>query len=251
MELKELVNYLDHYLNASAFEDYAPNGLQVEGRETVQRLALAVSASRSAMDRAIAWNADALLVHHGLFWKGMGQEITGSKKKRIETLIKSDTSLLGYHLPLDAHEHTGNNAVLAKTIGLEDLQPFATLNNTPIGIRGRFAKPVSIEEFENRIRVRINKDALILHGGRTEIETLGICSGGAPEFITQAVDLRLDGFLTGESREWVYHTAMEEQVLFVSAGHHATETFGVVALGEHLQKTFGLEVTFLNEPNPF
>ncbi len=252
MHRDQLVAYLDDHLNADAVSDAAVNGLQVEGRPEVRRIATAVSASAALFRAAAAWGADAVLVHHGLLWRGTDPvPITGAARERLRLLLANEVNLIAYHLPLDRHPEHGNNAVLARTLGLEHLEPFGTYHGAHIGFAGVFPQPVERVELVRRVREATGQEPLVFPPAEQPvIASVGIVSGGAPEIFGEAIASGLDAFITGEAREWVLHRAAEEGVTFLAAGHYATERFGVRALGDHLAEHFDLEIRFFDFPNP-
>ncbi len=252
MHRDQLVAYLDDHLNADAVTDAAVNGLQVEGRTEVRRIATAVSASAALFRAAAAWGADAVLVHHGLLWRGTDAvPILGATRERFRLLLQEEINLIAYHLPLDRHSEHGNNAVLCRTLGLEHLEPFGTYHGVSIGFAGVFPQPLARAELIRRVFEATGQQPLAFPpDGEPVIASVGIVSGGAPEIFDEAVAAGLDAFVTGEAREWVLHRAAEEGVTFIAAGHYATERFGVQALGDHLSTRFDLEVRFFDFPNP-
>lgn len=250
MKRSDLEAYLEEYLALSRFSDEAVNGLQVEGRPEVKRLALAVSACREVFLKAAAAGADALLVHHGLLWKGEGpQPLRGTLGQRLKMLFEKDLSLLAYHLPLDAHPEVGNNAVAARDLGLADLEPFAVYHGTPIGFRGRFPKPVPLKEFVARLESYYAHRAFVEPSGPRLLSTVAVCSGGAAREAREAAAAGLDAYVTGEAGEPEVFLAREAGLTFAALGHHATERVGVRALGRHLAETFGLETIFVDVAN--
>jgi len=251
MDRDQLVAYLDDFLEVEAIQDVGINGLQVAGRGEIERLATGVSASAELFKQAAEWGADAVLVHHGLLWRGdEPQRIVGAYRQRIRSLLEEDLNLLAYHLPLDRHPAHGNAAVLARELGLEGLEPFGSFGGVPIGFAGVFPNPVSDEELFRRVRTACGQQPQVFLGGPEQVASVGIVTGGAPTAFDEAVAAGLDAFITGETREWVMHCAAEEGVHFVAAGHYATERFGVRSLGEFLAKRFDLEVRFIDLPNP-
>ncbi|HVF59306.1 MAG TPA: Nif3-like dinuclear metal center hexameric protein [Thermoanaerobaculia bacterium] len=250
LPLRELVAYLDDLLDARNGRDYGPNGLQVEGREEVRRVATGVSACRELFERAAAAGADAVLVHHGLFWEGMPRTLTGFQYRRVAELVRAGMSLVAYHLPLDRHPTYGNNALAARAFGLEALEPFAVHEGLPIGFRGRFPQPVAAEELVRRCAAVYGQEPLAFLGGPERVRTLGIVSGGAQREVHDAIAAGLDAYLTGEASEWVMNVAREAGIHYLAAGHYATERLGIRALGEHLAERFGLAVEFIDVPNP-
>jgi dinuclear metal center YbgI/SA1388 family protein len=252
--LKTLVAHLDGLLDAARFADYGPNGLQVEGRGSVRRVVVGVTACLELIEKAAALGADAILVHHGILWGGT-PTLTGSFGRRVRTLMRHDLSLIAYHLPLDAHLGLGNGASLARRLGVTDLVPFGMHKGMPVGVRGVITPeadgaPVSAATFATRITSALGVAPLVYPHGPPEIRTIGIVTGGAERDIDQAVAAGLDAFLTGEVSEPTLHTAREDGIHFFSAGHHATERYGVQSLAAHLEATFGLECHFVDVPNP-
>ena len=250
LELGELVNYLDHYLDRERITDYGPNGLQVAGSRPVRTLAVGVSSCRELFEQSEQAQADGILVHHGLFWKNTPQALTGVQYDRVSRLIHSGTALIAYHLPLDRHPEIGNNALALRGLGIDsDLQPFAAHRGTPIGFWGRFERPIGAQELAARCEQLFGQPPLIFPA-RREIQSLGVVTGGGAEYLNEAIDLGLDAFLTGEPSEWVKNVAEEAGTTFVAAGHYATERLGVQALAEHLSERFGIRTTFIDVPNP-
>ncbi len=252
MHRDQLIAYLDDHLDADAVSDAAVNGLQIEGRTEVRRIATAVSASAALFRAASAWGADAVLVHHGFLWRGADPlPITGAARERLRLLLQGEVNLIAYHLPLDRHREHGNNAVFARALGLDHLEPFGAYHGANIGFAGVFPQPLQREELVRRVCQATGQEPLVFPGdAATVIASVGIVSGGAPEIFDEAIAAGLDAFITGEAREWVLHRAAEEGVTFIAAGHYATERFGVRALGDHLAARFDLEVRFFDFPNP-
>ncbi|HEX2254380.1 MAG TPA: Nif3-like dinuclear metal center hexameric protein [Thermoanaerobaculia bacterium] len=248
--LSELVAYLDQVLDARSGGDYAPNGLQVEGRPEVRKVVTGVSACLELFERAAEAGADAVMVHHGIFWKGMPYRLTGVQFRRVEALVRSGMSLVAYHLPLDRHPQLGNNALAARAFGLADLTPFAPVEGLPTGFKGRFPQPIPAEELVERCRRVFGREPLVFAGGPPRVSTLGLVSGGAQKEIYRALDEGLDAFLTGEVSEWVMNLAREGGLHYLAAGHYATEVLGIRALGEHVAERFGVEAEFVDVPNP-
>jgi len=243
LQLEALIN---QKLDVSNFHDYAPNGLQVEGRRNVQRVVTGVTASQDLLDAAIAVEADAILVHHGYFWKNEPAVVRGMKRNRLKALLVNDINLYGYHLPLDAHPELGNNAQLAELFGI-DVQGEVM----PLVPYGELKKPLSGEALRQRMEVIL--DRKVLHsaqGGPDEIRRIAWCSGGGQGFIQQAADFGVDAFISGEVSEQTIHIAREMGLHFYAAGHHATERYAVKALGEWLQDYHGLAVMFIDIDNP-
>lgn len=245
----ELVDYLNQIL-AWPHGDYCPNGLQVEGRKRIHRIVTAVSSCRELFEKARALDADAVLVHHGIFWHGDPAPLTGVQYGRVRELIAGGLNLLAYHLPLDAHAELGNNALAAQAYGLEQLRPFGLSKGQPVGFSGRFAAPIEPAELVVRTSKIYRQEPLAFLEGPPEIHRLGVVSGGSQSMLHEAIDAGLDAFVTGEATEWVMNLAREAGIHYLAAGHYATERLGVRALGEHLAEKFGLEVEFIDIPNP-
>ncbi len=251
IERGELVEYLDRYLAVGDVQDDCPNGLQVEGKTSIHRLAVGVTACQALLSRARRWGADAVLVHHGIFWNSKeGTRIERSLRQRLMILLDEKMSLLAYHLPLDCHPEVGNNAILAQQLGASKVEQAFPHRGTAIGLRCELPEAISADSFFARVARVTGRDPLVIPGGETKIMTFGIVTGRAPNSAVEAVRLGLDAFLTGEGSEPVVHLAREEGLHFIAAGHHATERFGVQALGDHLAKRFKLELSFLDIGNP-
>ena len=247
MQLIELRDYIGSLLEISRFRDYGPNGVQVEGRAQVKRIATGVTASQAVLEAATAWGADAILVHHGYFWRNEDACITGIKKRRVSHLLQQDVSLLAYHLPLDAHAELGNNAQLALRLGFGVQGRFSEQD---IAFHGTLARVQTLAELTQHINAKLNRMPLTIGDPDKRITRIAWCSGGAQGYFEQAIALGVDAFLTGEISEQNVHIARESGVAFISAGHHATERYGIQALGEHLSARFGLEHRFFDQENP-
>lgn len=248
--LHDLVAYCDAYLDVGAVEDFSPNGLQVEGTATVGRIVSGVTACQAFLDAAVAEGADAVVVHHGYFWKGEDARVVGMKRRRLETLLSTGTSLLAYHLPLDRHPEVGNNAELARLLGVGEGEPFGHLKGVAIGLGGTLAAPAEPEAFVARVEQQLETRVVHVAGPQAEIRRVALCSGGAPELVEEAAAAGYDAFITGESSEPATHVAREMGIHFLAAGHHATERGGPAALGAHLAERFGLAHRFIDIPNP-
>jgi dinuclear metal center YbgI/SA1388 family protein len=245
----DLNNYLKEYLATDDFKDYCPNGLQVEGKPEINKIVTGVSASVELFERAIEQNADAIIVHHGMIWEFERPVYRGGYKKRVKTLLDADVSLFGYHLPLDAHAEVGNNVQIAQLFSLNSLEPFAEYKGKEIGFKG-VCQPKHAMDIFDQIKSEINESALIFPFGPEKITSIGIVSGGAQKDVKAAVTEELDLYITGEVSEHILHYVKEEEIHFVAAGHHATERFGIKALGNHIADKFGLEVDYVDIPNP-
>lgn len=247
MLLNELRDYNASLLQTGLFKDYCPNGVQVEGRAEVRRIASGVSASQQVLDEAIAWGADAVLVHHGYFWRNEDATITGIKKRRIAQLLRNDVSLLVYHLPLDAHAELGNNAQLGKLLGLTAQGRFGEQN---IAWLGELEQPKLLAQFSQQLAHDLQRVPQVIGDASRSIRNVAWCSGGAQNYFEAAIAEGVDAYITGEISEQNFHLANESGVAFIAAGHHATERLGIQALGEHLAKQFGLEHRFFDQNNP-
>jgi dinuclear metal center YbgI/SA1388 family protein len=247
--LSTLVEEADRYLNAAKISDYCPNGLQVEGRPQVQRIVSGVTASQALLDAAVDAHADVVLVHHGYFWKNEDPRVVGIKQRRLKTLLCNDISLLAYHLPLDVHPEVGNNVQLARVLGLTVEGPLEPDNPRSVGLVGSLETPLSPADFMQRIRTSLGREPLMIEGPDL-IRRIAWCTGGAQGYIEQAVAAGVDAYLTGEVSEPTVHIARENGLSFFAAGHHATERYGVQALGDYLAKRFAVEHVFIDCPNP-
>jgi dinuclear metal center YbgI/SA1388 family protein len=246
----EIVAFLDELLNAPAFDDYGPNGLQVVGRDTVGVTVTGVSAHRELFSRAAGEGADLVICHHGLFWGSDPITVGPQLKERLKALFHSDMSLAAYHLPLDAHPEVGNNALICRELGLERGDPFGEANGRPIGFVGRAPEPISLEELAARCSGAFGRDPLVLGGGERPVRTVGVVSGGGARYLREAAGRGLDALVTGEPSEPAMADARELGVHLVAGGHYATETFGVRRLGELVAERFGVEHRFVDVPNP-
>ncbi len=247
MLLNDMINYIASLLETGRFRDYVPNGLQVEGRAEVRRVATGVTASQQVLEAATAWGADALLVHHGYFWRSENAAIAGVKKRRIAQLLRSDMSLLAYHLPLDAHAELGNNAQLGERLGFSMQGRFGEQD---LAMHGMLFEPQPLARLAQHVAERLQRAPQVIGDADKPIRRIAWCSGAAQDYFEQAVELGVDAFLTGEISERCVHVAREAGVAFVAAGHHATERYGIQALGEHLAAEFGLEHRFFDEDVP-
>lgn len=247
-ELTTLAAYCDALLDTAAFEDYCPNGIQVEGERPVRRLASGVTASAALLDEALAWGADAVLVHHGWFWRGEDPRLIGMLGRRVRTLTRAGLGLLAYHLPLDAHPELGNNRQLAEVLGLCEPKPTALCNG--ILWQGRLPRPTRATELVAHLAATLGRAPLHVQGRVGAIEQVAWCTGAAQGYIAQAADLGVDAYLSGEASEQTTHQARELGLDYFALGHHASERYGVRALGEHLAGRFGLEHRFIDIDNP-
>ncbi len=249
MKRDELTAFLISYLKCDDFNDDCPNGLQVEGQDDIKKIITAVSASVELFEKAIEKKADTIIVHHGIIWNFERPVYKGGYRERIRLLLENNINLYAFHLPLDAHEEVGNNTQLCRLLGLKNIRPFGTYKEQYIGMRGEIRSSPK-ESFFRKLAQIAGHKPLIFDFGPDQIKTIGVISGGAQKELKQAVAAGLDIFITGEVSEHVMHYAKEEKIHFVSAGHYATEKFGVLSLGKFLTKKFGLEVTFIDIVNP-
>lgn len=245
-----LIDYMDSFLNAQMINDYCPNGLQIQGSAAVSKVVTGVTASKQLIEQAVIAGADALLVHHGYFWKGEALPLTGMKYERIKLLIENNINLIAYHLPLDVHHEVGNNVQLGKLFELNDIEP--VLSQSPAGIvmKGTLARELSHCDFKQHIEHVLNRDALSEAIIDRPIKSIAWCTGGGQGYIESAYKAGCDAFVTGEVSEQTIHVARELGIDFFAAGHHATERYGVKALGEHIRQAFNLDVQFIDIPNP-
>lgn len=239
--------YLDTLLEAGRFRDYCPNGLQVEGRAEVRRVVCGVSASQVLVDTAAARGADAILVHHGWFWKSEDGRIAGHRKRRLATLLAHDISLFGYHLPLDAHAEFGNNAQLAQRLGWSVDGRFAEQD---IGFLGAPAAATTAGAVAAALEAALGRAPLLVGPAERAVTRLAWCSGGAQGYFEQAVAAGADVYVSGEISENTVHLARETGVPYIAAGHHATERYGVMALARHLAERHGIECEYVELDNP-
>lgn len=249
IDITRLVSALNGYLNVDSIADYCPNGLQIQGRNSIQRVVSGVTASQALIDEAIKLNADAILVHHGYFWKNENPCITGMKYKRIKSLLEHDINLLAYHLPLDIHPEVGNNVLLGKLLGLTVTGPLEANNPRSVGLIGELDTPMTSQEFAQLIEQKLARTPLVIDCEKP-IRTVAWCTGGAQGYIEHAIAAGVDAFITGEISEHSTHSALENDLSYFSAGHHATERYGVQALGEWIAERFGIEHQFIDCPNP-
>jgi len=229
--------------------DFTVNGMQVQGKDTVTKVITGVTASQALIDAAVEQQADAILVHHGYFWKNESPAITGIKYNRIKTLIKHDINLYAYHLPLDIHPELGNNVELAKLLGITVRRGLEPWDKASVALVGKFEDEISTEELTQRIETQLNRAPLVVDAGKP-IKSVAWCTGGGQSYIELAIEQGIDAFISGEASEQTIHLAREAGISFFAAGHHATERYGVKALGEWLAEEKGLDVTFIDIDNP-
>lgn len=246
----ELSLYLNEFLSCSKFNDYAPNGIQVEGKAQIKRICTAVTASDEAITQAIDWQADALLVHHGYFWRGEDPVITGMKRQRIAKLLKNDITLFAYHLPLDCHLELGNNAGLVKLLQLESVQTHKVGTTEHLLWSGKLSYPMKGQQFCELLANKFARQPVYIEGSNKPVHTVALCSGGAQDYIEEAWRLGVDAYISGEIAERTYYQARELGIHYYSCGHHATERYGIQALATHLANQFSLEHLFIDSNNP-
>lgn len=248
MQREKLAAYLDELLAAASFRDYCPNGLQVEGAAEIRHIVCGVTASQALIDAAIEREADTILVHHGWFWKGEDGRVTGIRKRRLQTLLAHDINLLAYHLPLDAHGEFGNNAQLGAKLGWTVTGRFAEQD---IGFIGAvMPAPTLAHEIAAQVERVLGRVPLLVGDGQRRVSKVAWCSGGAQAYFEQAILAGADLFMSGEISEQTVHLARESGVPYLAAGHHATERFGVMALGVHLEACCGLRCETIDIDNP-
>ena len=247
MELKQLVNYTRQILQAERFNDYCPNGLQVEGRSHVKKIITGVSASMDFLEAAKMAGADAVLVHHGYFWRNEDACVVGLKRNRIKFLLDNEINLLAYHLPLDAHPELGNNAQLGKKLGL-NVEAYS--GNQGLIAKGSLSCSQTLRNFANHIGSQLERVPLVVGDLSRSIKSVAWCTGGAQGYLADAIELGVDVFISGEISEQTVHLARESGVAYISAGHYATERYGIKALGAHLANQFELAHEFIDIDNP-
>ena len=234
-------------LEIGRFRDYCPNGLQVEGRDSVETIVTGVTASLALIEQGIAARADALLVHHGYFWRGEDPRLTGVRRRRIALLIEHDINLFAYHLPLDAHAEVGNNVALARELGWRVTGRFGEQD---LGFHGEIERALTLDAFARDVGERLARNPLVIGEGDRPVRRVAWCTGAAQSYLEEAVRLGVDVFVSGEISEQTVHLARESGVAFISAGHHATERYGIAALGAHLATRFGVVHRHIDVPNP-
>ena len=245
LELEKIIN---KKLNSDAIKDYVPNGLQIEGRESIQKILTGVTASLEFIDAAIARNVDAVIVHHGYFWKSETPVIRGMKYARIKKLIENGINLYAYHLPLDLHAELGNNAQLAKMWNIQDVMPIS--EQQPLVLTGNLSQEISVDEFSQMIETSLDRKPFIEASGPKMIKRIAWCSGAAQDYLEDAANAGFDAFITGEVSERTIYIARELGIHFIAAGHHATERDGVKALGQWLAQEYSFDVEFIDINNP-
>ena len=247
MQLNELEIYLNQLLDVGHIHDYCPNGLQVEGRSEVRKLISGVTASFDLLQAAVAAGADAVLVHHGYFWRGENQCLTGMKRRRIALLMEHDISLFAYHLPLDAHLELGNNTQLGRRLGFIETGRFGEQS---IAAQGTLPQAMTLKDLRINVEHLLSRKPLVIGDEAKPVQRIAWCTGAAQNYFDEAIHLGVDAFITGEISEQTVHAARESGVAFIAAGHHATERYGAQALGEHVTQKFGITHQFVDVDNP-
>lgn len=246
----QLVKFLDTELQSDKIRDYCPNGLQVEGKAHISRLVTGVTASQALLDAAVSANADAILVHHGYFWKNESAPITGIKKKRLQTLLCHDINLLAYHLPLDVHPTLGNNAQLGQLLKAQNITAVANVEPYGVLMQGELTQTRPVQQLASDLEQALGKQVLLHAAGSHGVSKLAWCTGGGQGYIEQAAAAGAQLFISGEVSEQTIHLSRELGIHFIAAGHHATERYGVKALGEFIAQQFALDVQFIDIDNP-
>jgi len=247
----DLETHLNALLKPEQIKDFCPNGLQIQGCDEIHKIVTGVTATQALIEQAIHENADALVVHHGFFWKNESYVIRGMKHNRIKALIENNISLFAYHLPLDIHPELGNNAQLAKLFELSNIQPLETGNPLSVGVRGELSHHISGDELSNRITQQLSRECLhISPPSNKKIKTVAWCSGGGQNYIELAAEQGIDAFISGEVSEQTTHVAREMDIHFFAGGHHATERYGAKALAKHLENELSISSTFIDIDNP-
>lgn len=251
MKRKQLTDHLNSLYKIFQYKDYGPNGLQVEGSDQIKKVGFAVSATKESVELAVEHQCDALIVHHGLFWKFHGPKaIKGSFGRRIIPLIKNDINLYGFHLPMDGHQTLGNAAFIAKLLEVEVDGPFGDVEGMPTGVKVKFKNGIEPNKLKDLLASKLSHSVIHASPSDELIKSLGIITGGANSNWRDCIKENLDAFLTGEISEYDYHEAKEEGIHYFAGGHHATERGGVLLLKEHLQEKFNLECVFFDSDNP-
>jgi dinuclear metal center YbgI/SA1388 family protein len=243
----ELESAMASLLDVGRFRDYGPNGLQVEGRDAVRRIVSGVTASRALIEAALDAQADALVVHHGLFWRGHDGRVVGWLRQRLALLLGADLNLFAYHLPLDAHPLLGNNAQLGRRLGID---PDARFGEQDLGFIGTPGTPLALDAFARRVELALARAPQVVAGDGRSLSRIGWCTGGAQGLFEAAIAAGADAYLTGEISEPQAHLARETGVAFIACGHHASERYGVQALAAHIAAQFGIEHRFIDIENP-
>lgn len=246
MQRQHLIEILNDLLHPELFKDYAPNGLQVEGKGEISRIVTAVSATQNVLDQALALKADALLVHHGWFWRGENPTVVATKYRRLKTLMSGEINLIAYHLPLDAHVTLGNNAQMAQLLAATDVAQGGENNFIWTGL----VPPITVQALASHLEKSLKRSPLVLGDQTKTVSRLAWCSGAAEDFFEEAIAMGADAYISGEATERTTHLAREMHVPFLVCGHHATERLGIKALNDWLCENHGLECIFVDDENP-
>jgi dinuclear metal center YbgI/SA1388 family protein len=247
----DLEQHLNSLLKPEQIKDFCPNGLQVQGNDEIHKIVTGVTATQALIEQAIIEKADALVVHHGFFWKNESYVIRGMKHQRIKALIENNISLFAYHLPLDIHPELGNNAQLAKLFEINNVEPLEVGNPLSVAVRGQFSHGITGSELGTRISQQLSRECLhIAPASNKKIKTVAWCSGGGQGYIELAAELGIDAFISGEVSEQTTHVAREMDIHFFAAGHHATERYGAKALANHLEEELSIPAIFIDIDNP-
>jgi dinuclear metal center YbgI/SA1388 family protein len=246
----EVIHFINDYLAIDVFDDYCPNGLQVQGRNRVNHIVTGVTASQALLDKAVVNKADLIVVHHGYFWKNEDPIIVGPMRQRLQTLLKHDINLLAYHLPLDVHSVIGNNHLLGDLLGIVNVHRYPVSGVPDLLSVGEFESAISATDLANLIESKLSRKPLHIQSGAGPIKKIAWCTGAAQDMLTAAADYDVDAFITGEVSERTVHMARELGVDFYAAGHHATERFGVQALADLLPTQFDVTCEFIDIDNP-
>lgn len=247
MKINELVDYTGQILQVERFHDYCPNGLQVEGRSDIRKIVSGVTASMALLEAAQSAGADVVLVHHGYFWRNEDACVTGIKRARLKFLLQHEINLLVYHLPLDAHLEFGNNVQLGRVLGLR-LEGWA--GEQSIVAHGSLENPLPLKSFGDHLARVLKRQPLFIGDPDMPVSRVAWCTGAAQQYLEQALSLNVDAFISGEVSEQTVHLARESGVAYIAAGHHATERYGVQALGDHMARHFDLQHEFIDIDNP-
>jgi dinuclear metal center YbgI/SA1388 family protein len=247
MRRDELGSYLDQLLETERYRDYCPNGLQVEGGEEIARVVCGVTASQALLDEAVRCGAQAVIVHHGWFWRGEDGRVTGLRRRRLATVLGHDINLFAYHLPLDGHAELGNNAQLGLRCGWQAERRFG---DQDIGVIGRLSAPLPLLALAEQIARSLARPPLVIGDDQRRVTRIAWCSGGAQNLFEQAIAAGVDCYVSGEISEQCTHLARESGVAYIAAGHHATERYGIAALAAHLREALGLDCQFIDIDNP-
>lgn len=251
MHRDQLLATLYGWLEPQRFRDYCPNGLQVEGQPEISRIVCGVTASEALIDRAIQLGAQAILVHHGYFWRGEAPELVGRKAARLRKLLRHDINLLAYHLPLDVHPQLGNNAQLGAVLGLTVTGQITAGDVPGLLWHGELPSAMTPGDLAQYVGSRLQRQPLLVAGNEDRyLRTIAWCTGGAQGYLDQAKALGVDVYLSGEVSEQTYHAALEEDIVYLGAGHHATERYGVKALAARLSNEFEVETLYIELENP-